>query len=152
MSPLRPNGKPKFPEAIQFSYNPKPFATREKAIEALTEKNLRPGEPAQVYYYDSNNEIHSFLALGAFSTSKTPLIIEGDTQMIENIANNIIGNTGISIDPTTGENTDPNAPSLPDYIESGDLITTISGAINYLILKQQESEESQDWIILEDLV
>lgn len=67
-------------ESIQFTYNKKPFKSREKAIEALKAKNLLPGEPAVAFYNDEKNKLKTVLGIGSLHDSNSTFIIEdGDT-------------------------------------------------------------------------
>lgn len=144
--------KAKFPEAVQFSYNSKPFPSKDKAIEAVQEKNLRPGEPAQAYYLDEEGEIHSFLAIGSYQNNKAPLIIEGTEDELEEISKDLIGDTSISINPITGDNEGLNAPTLEDYEESGENITSVTDSLNYLVQKVNNINISNDWIDISTLL
>lgn len=81
-----------FNESIQFTYNKKPFSSKERAESALKAKNLLPGEPAVAYYYDDNKKLSTLLAIGTLHDSNSTLIISGDN------SSTIISNSSVSDD------------------------------------------------------
>lgn len=71
-------------ESLQFTYNKKPFKSRDKALDALKSKNLLPGEPAVAYYIDEKNKLRSVLAIGTLHDSNNTLIIEDSETILKN--------------------------------------------------------------------
>lgn len=80
----RPIGKPIGNESIQFTFNKKPFSTRDRAVDALCAKNLLPAEPAVAFYYDDKKKLNMLLAIGSFPNTPSPLFIEDKEAIIEN--------------------------------------------------------------------
>lgn len=80
--PPKPNKMANGSESIQFTFNKKPFPTRDKAIDALCAKNLLPAEPAVAFYYDENKKMKMILAVGTVHNLSTPLFIEDKDTII----------------------------------------------------------------------
>ena len=66
---------PKYSQSIQFTYNKTPYDSYGTAVQAVTKKNLLPGEPATCFYRNDDGDLKVLLAVGTFHNYEKPLIL-----------------------------------------------------------------------------